>query len=114
MTRRRGNTSRLVRWRGGWWSRFGTAPGGDGAAQGSEPGERTMTEGTPGWVTVENVPTGQRVPLGDLPYDVLISTSRADRHRVRAVLGRRTLIVQVDGRTCVTTPVYPDSRAVTG
>lgn len=73
-----------------------------------------MTQSTPGWVTVQDVPTGERVPLGDLPYDVLITNSRADRHVVRAVLGRRTLIVEVDGRTCVTAPVYPDSRAVTG
>lgn len=72
-----------------------------------------MADDTPDWVTVEDVPTDQRVMLGHLPYDVLISDGRADRHRVRARLGTRTLVVQVDGHTCVTAPVYADQRAMT-
>lgn len=72
-----------------------------------------MADDAAGWVTVESVPSDERVALGDLPYEVLISDGRPDRHRVRAMLGPRTLVVQVDGHTCVTAPVYADGRAVT-
>lgn len=71
-----------------------------------------LGEPTSTWVTVHDVPTGERVPLGHLPYEVLITNTRPDRHRVRAVLGRRTLVVQVDGATCLAAPVHADARPV--